>query len=241
MKEEEAIIKKAPTNMKDMLQSVSSFNKYKGSGKLLNKILVSMIEVDRRFFTYADNPYDDNALPIAREQTISQPSTVARMLLLADLKDGDEVLEVGAGSGWNAALISFLVYPGDVISVDRIGELVEGAKSNIVSLKNHFKRTNKGAIDRLEKLYFIKEDIFSQSDFWDKNFDKVIITSGIPNKKTETKIKKIAKKLLKEGGILICPYTSGPIIKYTKQKRKLLREETKEQYIFVPLIEGVED
>jgi protein-L-isoaspartate(D-aspartate) O-methyltransferase len=240
MKEEEAIIKKAPMQMKEMLNSVYSFNRNKGSGKMMRKILLSMIDVDRRFFTYADNPYDDNALPIRREQTISQPSTVARMLLLADLKEGDEVLEVGAGSGWNAALISFLVYPGDVISVDRIGELVEGAKSNLVSLKNHFKRTKKGAIDRLEKLYFLKEDIFSQSELWDKNFDKVIITAGISDKKTEKKIEKAANTLLKEGGILICPYTSGPIIKYIK-KNGLQREETKEQYVFVPLLQGVEE
>ncbi len=240
MKEEDSIIKKAPLGMKDMLNSVRSFNLNKGSGKLLRKILASMIEVDRRFFTYSDDPYDDNALPIGREQTISQPSTVARMLLLSDLQDGDEVLEVGAGSGWNAALISFLVYPGDVISVDRVGELVEGAKSNVVSLKNHFKRTNKGSIDRLEKLYFLKEDIFSESDLWDKNFDKIIITSGISDKKTEKKVEKVAKKLLKEGGILVCPYVSGPIVKYTK-KKGLQREETKEQYVFVPLLEGVED
>ena len=53
--------------------------------------------------------YEDIALPLSHGQTISQPSTVARMISLLKLKKSDSVLEIGTGSGWNAALISKLV------------------------------------------------------------------------------------------------------------------------------------
>ena len=75
---------------------------------------------------------------------------------------------------------------------------------------------------------------------WENGFDKIIFTAGIPNKKTEKKIKEIAEELLNENGILVCPYVSGPLVIYRKNG-KLIREETKEQYVFVPLLEGIED
>jgi len=234
----EEIIKEAPERMQEMLRSVYAFNKGVGSGRLLKHILKAMGVIDRKIFTYFKNPYEDNAIPIGRDQTISQPSTVARMLLLADLKEGDKVLEIGAGSGWNAALMAFLVYPGDVISVDRIKELVELCNRNISDLKQSTE--DEGVIARLENLYFLQDDIFTERGLWGKSFDKIIFTAGIPDKKTEKKIKEIAEELLEEDGILICPYVSGPLVIYRK-KKKITREETKEQYVFVPLLEGIEE
>ena len=224
--------------MQEMLRSVYAFNADSGNRKLLKHILRAMSLIDRKLFTYFQNPYEDNAIPIGRNQTISQPSTVARMLLLLDLKEGDNVLEIGAGSGWNAAIISFLVYPGDVISLDRIRELVDSCKKNLENLKQNVE--DDGLIARLEDLYFLQEDIFTERGLWEKSFDKIIFTAGIPDKKTEKKIKDIAKELLNENGILICPYVSGPLVIYRK-KKKLIREETKEQYVFVPLLEGTEE
>jgi len=258
---EDNIINEAPLDMQEMLKSVYNFNFRFGNKKLLKKIIGSMAVLDRKFFVRnKEVAYDDNALPVGKGQTISQPSTVARMLILADLKEGESVLEVGTGSGWNASLISFLVYvrndrisehpkipnktqeffdPGSVISVERIGELVERAKLNIKNLGEHLKKNNSEDYLKLENLYLLKEDIFAERSVWKRSFDKIIITAGISGEESEEKVKKIAEELLKENGILVCPYVSGPMVIFRKNG-KLKREETKEQYVFVPLIEGEE-
>lgn len=241
MAEIEKIIQSAPVEMQNILEIVYSFNsRFDCDKKLLAKILSAMIITDRKFFVKAEEPYADSALSIGREQTISQPLVVARMLLLAELKEGDSVLEVGAGSGWNASLAGYLVYPGSVLSVDRIESLVEKAKGNLVSLKNYLKQGNPETVRRLEKINFLAEDAFSGKRVWKRKYDKIIITAGITNKETENKVEKMAKSLLKQKGILICPYVSGPLIIYRKKENKLEREETKEHYVFVPLLEGVE-
>ena len=54
---------------------------------------------------------------------ISQPSTVTRVLMLAELSPGHGLLEIGFGSGWNARLIAYLVYPGKVASAETVPEL----------------------------------------------------------------------------------------------------------------------
>ena len=79
--------------------------------------------------------YSDGPLPIGAGQTISQPYTVAFMLEVLELKETDKVLEVGAGSGWNAALIGEIVKKGKVITTEIIPELAEQAKENIKKIK----------------------------------------------------------------------------------------------------------
>ncbi len=238
-KEAEKIIKYTPLRMKGMLKSVNLYNSAFSPNEELGKILFAMIVIDRKFFTESELAYDDNALPIGKGQTISQPSTIARMLLLADLKKGEDVLEIGAGSGWNASLVSFLVFPGTVTSIDRIKSLVEKAQENTKKLRNHLKQKNPQDVEKISKLNFIVENIFSKKNVWKKRYDKIIITAGIADKETEEKVEGIAKSLLKKNGILLCPYVSGPLVIY-KKNEKLEREETKEQYVFVPLLEGVE-
>ncbi|BAD84240.1 protein-L-isoaspartate carboxylmethyltransferase, flame shift [Thermococcus kodakarensis KOD1] len=83
--------------------------------------------VEDRYKKYA---HVDEPLPIPSGQTISAPHMVAIMLELADLKPGMNVLEIGTGSGWNAALISELVKT-DVYTIERIPELVEFARRNL--------------------------------------------------------------------------------------------------------------
>ncbi|MCA1794674.1 MAG: hypothetical protein LC660_12555, partial [Desulfobacteraceae bacterium] len=67
--------------------------------KQVDDILHAMDKVDRKYFIDHD-PYVDAALSIGHGQTISQPSTVARVLMLAELSPGHDVLEIGFGSGW---------------------------------------------------------------------------------------------------------------------------------------------
>ncbi len=83
--------------------------------------------VQKRYQKYA---HVDEPLPIPGGQTISAPHMVAIMLELAELRPGMNVLEVGTGSGWNAALIAELVKT-DVYTIERIPELVEFARKNL--------------------------------------------------------------------------------------------------------------
>lgn len=234
------IIQYAPERMREMLESVYFYNSNFSKDKELEKILFAMSVIDRKFFVEAGY-YDDNALPIGKGQTISQPSTVARMLLLAELKEGDDVLEIGAGSGWNACLTGFLVYPGFVLSVDRISDLVKKAQRNAARLRNHLKQVRPQSVEKINRISFLTENVFLKGKIWKRKYDKIIITAGISDIESEKKVGDLAESLLKKNGILICPYVSGPLIIYKKdEKGRLKREETKEQYVFVPLLEGLE-
>ncbi|MEM1577474.1 MAG: methyltransferase domain-containing protein [Candidatus Pacearchaeota archaeon] len=208
--------------------------------KLLFNILKSMDIVDRKFFVldeYKNLVYMDTALPIGHDQTISQPTTVARMLLLLfegieKRKGKIEVYEIGSGSGWNAALIAYLlkIYKKNynVYSVDRIQALINFATKNIKKFENEKKiRLN---------LKLICEDGFIYAN--NKKFDYIIFTAGIPNKYIEEKVRKMANKNLKQNGRLIAPETYGGIFIFEKEKEKIKLKKTQETYAFVPLLEG---
>ena len=81
---------------------------------------------------YAHLAYGDHPLPIEAQQTISQPYIVALMIQAAAIKHGDKVLEVGAGSGYAAAVISRIA--GKVIGIERQHELVEVARERLRNL-----------------------------------------------------------------------------------------------------------
>ena len=79
-----------------------------------------------------DLAYDDRALPIGLEQTISQPYTVAFMCQAAQLTADDKVLEIGTGSGYGAAVLSLLAR--EVHTIERIEELFEAARVRLARL-----------------------------------------------------------------------------------------------------------
>ena len=87
-------------------------------------LLQAMREVPREAFVpapLAGYAYEDSPLPIEADQTISQPYIVALMIEAAEIAPGDRVLEIGAGSGYAAAVIGRIA--GEVIGVERHGEL----------------------------------------------------------------------------------------------------------------------
>ena len=91
------------------------------------RVLAAMAAVPRHAFLPADAralAYDDGARPIGNGQTISQPRVVALMLAALALRPGMRVLDVGAGSGYAAALLAHLVAPGSVLALERQGDLV---------------------------------------------------------------------------------------------------------------------
>lgn len=96
------------------------------------KILEAFRAVPREEFLseeYRDLAYGDHPLPIEAGQTISQPYIVALMIKAAEVKPGDKVLEVGAGSGYAAAVISRIA--SEVIAIERQSELVEVASERM--------------------------------------------------------------------------------------------------------------
>ena len=95
-------------------------------------VLKAFMAVPRELFvdpSYLDQSYSDHPLPIGCEQTISQPTTVMLMLQLLELLPGQRVLEIGAGSGYNAALLAEL--SGLVVTVERHKQLVKIAQGNL--------------------------------------------------------------------------------------------------------------
>ncbi len=98
------------------------------------EIIEAFLRIDRADFIRSDfwgEAYGNYPLQIGFNQTISQPATVAFMLELLKVKKGDKVLDVGSGSGWQAALLATLAgHTGKVFAIERIKELKEFGEQN---------------------------------------------------------------------------------------------------------------
>lgn len=157
-----------------------------------------------------DNAYDNVALPILSSQTISQPYTVAFMIDLLELKEGEKVLEIGAGSGYNAAVISKIIgKEGRVYSLEIIEELEQFAKDNL----------------KKENIETVSVIVSDGHEGYEKEapFDKIIVTAGsedIPEKLFEQ---------LRDGGIMVIPINSGSgfqtMTKIVKKGNKPIKSE----------------
>ena len=150
------------------------------------RVLAAMLDVPREAFVpeeERDEAWDDCALPLPHGQTISQPYMVARSLEVAKLQPTDSVLEVGLGSGYQAAVMSRLC--ARVVSVDIIAALVETAEQTLKSLgfDNVLARTADGSVGYPE----------------DAPYDAIIVAAGAPDVPDQL----IAQ--LKPGGRLIIP------------------------------------
>ncbi len=97
-----------------------------------SKVIEAFKKVKREHFVMPEMKrlaYDNNALPISNSQTISQPFTVAFMTQLLEVKEGDRILEIGTGSGYQAAILYEL--GAEVYSIERIEELYLTAKKTL--------------------------------------------------------------------------------------------------------------
>ena len=161
----------------------------KETGFLLSPVVEkAMLSVDRKIFVperYAEEAYYDVALPIKNQSTISAPGVVAFMLSHLDLKKRQNVLEVGTGSGYNAALIAKIIYPGKLTTTEIDGEVLEIARKNLA----HFNFKN------IELVHC------DGSVGYDKNapYDRIIVTGAMP------RIPDSLKSQLKPNGLLISP------------------------------------
>ncbi len=177
-------------------------------------------EVDRRNFVpekYRENAYEDRPLPIGHEQTISAPHMVAWMTEALDLKPDDRVLEIGTGSGYQAAVLSRLV--SEVYTVERLEELAEQAKKSLHDFEN-VQVFHRDGFEGLEE---------------EAPFDKIILTAAPPS------IPEVLKQQLVEGGILVAPVGKGlsQILKICEKKEEEFVEVGSERGVrFVPMKEG---
>ncbi len=185
------------------------------------RVLTAFRKVRRELFVlpeYQDQAYVDEPLPILAGQTISQPSTVVLMLDALEVKEGHTVLEIGAGSGYNAALLGVLVgEKGKVITTEIIPELVKFAKDN---LKNAG-MTNVAVVKTDGSTGYMKG----------APYDRIICTAAAP------RIPKVLVDQLKEQGVLLIPVGSGYVqrmVRARKIKGKLEAENLGD-YVFVPL------
>ncbi|MGB8038090.1 MAG: protein-L-isoaspartate(D-aspartate) O-methyltransferase [Pseudolabrys sp.] len=185
-------------------------------------VLRAMDEVPRERFvepTFADSAYADQALPIACGQTISQPYVVAYMTEQLKMESQHRVLEVGTGSGYQAAVLSHLAR--EVVSVERYRTLAEEARA------------------RLKALDYENVDIVVGDGFAGvpdrAPYDRIIVTAA-----AET-IPQALLDQLADGGIMILPLGSHDgsqhIIKLTKSVTGIRRENLI-PVRFVPMLPG---
>jgi protein-L-isoaspartate(D-aspartate) O-methyltransferase len=109
------------------------------------RVLAAMERVPRELFVPQDlrgRAYDDAALPIGGGQTISQPYMVARICEALALKGDERVLDVGTGSGYQAAVLAELA--SEVDTIERIPELAERARGNLVAAGHERVRVHVG-------------------------------------------------------------------------------------------------
>jgi protein-L-isoaspartate(D-aspartate) O-methyltransferase len=107
------------------------------------KVLEAMRSVPRHFFVpeaLQSRSYGDHALPISANQTISQPFIVARMTELLELDSNSRVLEIGAGSGYQTAVLAYIA--AQVYAIERIGDLAREAQARIRQLETTTPRSS---------------------------------------------------------------------------------------------------
>lgn len=162
---------------------------------------------------YREYSYVDKPLPIGHGQTISQPYTVAFMTEFLDVKKGHKILEIGSGSGYQAAVLSEIVgKSGKVFTVERIKELYEFAKNNLKSYSNVSIVESDGSIG------YEKES----------PYDRIIVTASAP------KVPQSLIDQLKPNGKMIIPIKTEMLL-IEKNSIGLLKRKSLGAFMFVPL------
>ena len=177
-------------------------------------------EIDRKFFVpygFESKAYEITPLPLADDSTISSPLTVAKMTYYLDLENVDNVLEIGCGSGYQAAILSRLVRR--VFTIDRICKLVEIAKER-------FKKLN---------LYNINVKCDDGRFGWREYapYDRILLSAYIEG------IEKELLMQLKDGGFILAPVKKGNKQIITRFYKNGIKEEF-EECEFVPIKKGVD-
>ena len=186
-------------------------------------VLNAIGNVPRHLFmdsSFIDHAYQDKAFPISADQTISQPFTVAFQTELLKIKKGDKVLEVGTGSGYQAAVLCEL--GANVYSIERQGELYKKVINFLPSINYYPKKIVYGdGYKGLEE---------------EAPFDSIIVTAGAPF------VPEALLNQLKIGGRLVIPVGEEVQIMmlYTKISKEKFDIKEFGQFQFVPLLKEKE-
>ena len=183
------------------------------------RVLEAMERVPRHLFvdiSTITNAYSDMALPIREGQTISQPYMVAVMTELLELKGTEKILEIGTGSGYQAAILAELSH--EVYTIERIASLTESARKRFqdLSYTNINSKTGDGTLGWPEEA----------------PFDRIITTAAAP------RVPEPLVEQLADNGIMIVPIGN----RYSQQLLKIkkigdnLTTEYHTPCVFVPLI-----
>lgn len=183
-----------------------------------SRLLRAMAAIDRHAFVpepFTNRAYEDCALPIGKGQTISQPYTVAFMTQALGVKEGDKILEIGTGSGYQATVLSAM-----------------GARVFTVERNPDLHAASRKLIDKLG--YRIATKCGDGTVGWSEfaPFNGIIVTAGAPT------IPQPLLKQLVEGGKLVIPVgdlTNQTLVVITRRGDQFDRREV-EGFRFVPLV-----
>ena len=183
------------------------------------RVLAAMKSVPRHLFVPVieqGDAYIDTPLPIGRGQTISAPHMVAIMCDLLDIRDGMNVLEIGAGSGYHAAVMAVLAGSGHIYTVERIESLALSARENL----------KKAGIENVTVI--VEDGTLGLPGF--APYDRISVAAASPE------ILETLTDQLKTGGKLIIPVGKTYQELYLVTKTNGLKTEAKGGVVFVPLV-----
>lgn len=211
-------------------------------GYLKTPLIIEVFEkIDRADFVleeFKDEAYNNYPLPIGYGQTISQPATVAFMLELLEPKPGHKILDIGSGSGWQTAMLAYIVMGRNNVGTNL--RVRPGQTQGSAPTKNNIGKIF--AIERLPELKEFGEENVSKYNFINKGIVKFICadgSKGLPKQAPFDRIIAAAsaeemphnlKKQLCPNGRLVLPIKNS-IWLITKQK-----EKEYPGFVFVPLI-----
>ena len=193
-------------------QNLIAYLKEQGFSK---KIIRAFNKIKREDFIpeeWRHLAYENSAIPIGNNQTISQPYTIAFMLDLLHLKDNQKILEVGSGSGYVLSLIDEISKNSEIYGVEIIQDLVNSSRKNLT------KNINVKIIQGDGNLG-LKEH---------SPFDRILVSASA---------KEIPQELIKQlkaNGIMVC-VVGNSIFKITKEETHVKKEEYP-GFVFVPLV-----
>ncbi len=181
------------------------------------KVREAFLRVPREHFVperYRDFAYVDEPLPIGEGQTISAPHMVAIMTEALEVENGMNILEIGTGSGYQAAILSVLNPDGKIITIERNPYLYKFAKKNLVPYKNVKIVLGDGTKGFPEEA----------------PYDRILVTAGAPT------VPEPLVKQLKKDGFMIIPVGDVYSQKLLKVFADGSYEDLRVQCVFVPLI-----
>lgn len=193
----------------------------KTKGIINTQILEAIKKVPRHLFmesTFINFAYKDQAFPIGAGQTISQPYTVAFQSQLLQIEKKDKVLEIGTGSGYQAAILMEL--GAKVFTIERQKELYSKAQNFLPKIG-------------YQPAFFFGDGYKGLPNF--APFDKILVTAGAPSVPEEL------KSQLKIGGRLVIPVGNEKrqeMNVYTRLSENEFKCEKHGGFVFVPLLKG---